>query len=77
MRECKECNGVGKIEVMNCNNQSSECCGGCTKEVECEECGGLGTFNYWNYIEEDFSEMIENWDLTKQELKYLIDNTNF
>tara|TARA_R110002124_G_scaffold106679_2_gene258773 strand:+ start:1722 stop:1871 length:150 start_codon:yes stop_codon:yes gene_type:complete len=42
MRECKECYGEGKVEVMNCHNQSSECCGGCYKEIECEECNGTG-----------------------------------
>tara|TARA_R110001632_G_scaffold101845_1_gene209778 strand:- start:373 stop:522 length:150 start_codon:yes stop_codon:yes gene_type:complete len=46
MRECKDCYGEGKVEVMNCHNQSSECCGGCYKEIECEECNGSGEVDH-------------------------------
>ena len=77
MRDCEECDGTGKVDVMNCKNQSNECCGGCYKEVECEDCDGSGKFQYWNVIEDEFSSMIKDWDLTELELQYLIDNTNF
>ena len=77
MRDCEECNGTGKVDVMNCKNQSNECCGGCYKDVQCEDCEGSGEFQYWNHIEDEFQTMIKDWDLTKEELQHLIDNTNF
>jgi DnaJ-class molecular chaperone len=77
MRNCEECNGTGKTEVMNCHNQSNECCGGCYKEVKCEECDGSGEFKYWDDIEYEFQTMMRDWDLTREELNYLIENTNF
>jgi len=36
--ECGTCLGEGKIEVMNCHDQSNECCGGCTMLVDCCDC---------------------------------------
>ena len=77
MRECKECNGTGKVEVMNCKNQSNECCGGCYKEIECEECEGTSNCHTWEDIEGEFNEMVNFWDLTEEELQTLINNTNF
>lgn len=77
MRDCQECNGTGTVDVMNCHNQSNECCGGCYKEVQCEDCDGSGDYQYWNDIEDEFETMVKDWDLTKEELNYLIDNTNF
>ena len=77
MRDCKECNGAGKVEVMNCHNQSNECCGGCYKEIECEECEGSGNCSLWGSIEEEFSTMIKDWELTEEELQVLIWNNNF
>lgn len=77
MRNCEECNGSGKSEAMNCHNQSNECCGGCYREVKCEECDGSGEFKYWDDIEYEFQTMIKDWDLTIEELNYLIENTNF
>ena len=77
MRDCEGCNGTGIVEVMNCHNQSNECCGGCYKEVECKECEGSGTYEYWHLIEDEFSTMLKDWELTKEELQYLINNTNF
>lgn len=41
---CPECNGTGMIEVRDCHDDSSECCGGCFKDVECPECTGEGVF---------------------------------
>jgi len=78
MRDCEGCDGTGIVEVMNCKNQSNECCGGCYKEMECNQCGeGSGICSFWDVIEDEFQTMIKDWDLTKEELKYLIDNTNF
>lgn len=40
---CDQCNGIGKEEVFgNCRDQSNECCGGCTKIIECELCDERG-----------------------------------
>lgn len=39
---CEECGGGGSFEQRNCNNSSSECCGGCFKDIECSECNGRG-----------------------------------
>jgi len=36
--ECGTCIGEGKIEVMNCKDQSNECCGGCFMDQDCSEC---------------------------------------
>ena len=77
MRDCEACEGTGIVEVMNCKNQSNECCGGCYKDVECDMCEGSGIFSFWDVIEDEFSSMIKDWDLTEKELQYLIDNTNF
>jgi len=35
---CDTCEGEGKIEVMNCRDQSNECCGGCIKLEDCNDC---------------------------------------
>jgi hypothetical protein len=41
--ECPECCGDGLVEVLKaCSRRISDCCGGCTKLVECETCGGTG-----------------------------------
>ena len=77
MRDCEGCQGTGIVEVMNCKNQSNECCGGCYKEVECEECEGSKICHTWEDIEGEFIEMVNFWDLTKEELQILINNTNF
>lgn len=39
---CENCDGDGTIRVLDCHNWSTECCGGCFKDVECEECNGSG-----------------------------------
>ena len=39
---CENCEGTGIVEERNCSNMSSECCGGCYKDVTCEECNGSG-----------------------------------
>jgi hypothetical protein len=41
-RECENCEGEGTVDVMNCQNNSSECCGGCYKSETCEDCNGSG-----------------------------------
>jgi len=41
--ECGECDGEGSYDVMDCKDFSNECCGGCTKNVECENCKGSGS----------------------------------
>ena len=46
MRDCEECQGTGIVEVMNCKNQSNECCGGCYKDAECDMCEGSGIFEF-------------------------------
>lgn len=37
---CYECGGEGTQEVSDCINPSSECCGGCTRDISCSECDG-------------------------------------
>ncbi len=51
--DCDECYGEGFVEVMNCHDQSNECCGGCYKEIECDQCNGTGT------VEKSISDIIE------------------
>ena len=70
--ECKECDGTGTIEIMNCHNYSNDCCGGCYKESHCKNCEGTGINPRWQGIEESIIELLENWELTKEELKELI-----
>jgi hypothetical protein len=41
-KECERCDGEGTVYVMNCFNNSSECCGGCYKSETCEDCNGSG-----------------------------------
>lgn len=74
MRDCEQCDGTGKTEVMNCHNQSNECCGGCYKDVECDECNGSGIYQHWSEIEQEFHYFISDWNITKEELQYLIKN---
>jgi hypothetical protein len=43
---CDQCDGSGREEVFgNCKDQSNECCGGCTKTVDCDICDGRGSFD--------------------------------
>ena len=43
---CKECDGKGVVEAfIDCGKPASECCGGCTKEIECDNCNGSGETN--------------------------------
>tara|TARA_Y100000385_G_scaffold281876_1_gene335416 strand:+ start:5117 stop:5470 length:354 start_codon:yes stop_codon:yes gene_type:complete len=35
---CETCEGEGHYEVMNCYNQSNECCGGCLSYEDCKDC---------------------------------------
>tara|TARA_B110000902_G_scaffold26886_1_gene29173 strand:+ start:958 stop:1350 length:393 start_codon:yes stop_codon:yes gene_type:complete len=51
--DCDECYGEGFVEVMNCHDQSNECCGGCYKEIQCDQCNGTGT------VEKLISDIIE------------------
>lgn len=51
--DCDECDGEGFVEVMDCHDQSNECCGGCFKSVECDECNGSGT------VEKQIDDIIE------------------
>ena len=51
--DCDECYGEGFGEVMNCHDQSNECCGGCYKEIECDQCNGTGT------VEKSICDIIE------------------
>ena len=37
--ECEKCDGDGCYDIMNCHDQSNECCGGCFKKVKCDEDG--------------------------------------
>ncbi len=43
-KECENCDGTGTIEVRAiCTVYPySECCGGCTDDVDCPECDGSG-----------------------------------
>jgi len=77
MRDCEGCEGTGRVDVMNCKNQSNECCGGCYKDVECDMCEGSKICSFWSAIEDEFSTMVNDWELTEEELQYLINNTNF
>jgi hypothetical protein len=37
-RWCDECENRGEYEVMECRNNTNECCGGCFVTKTCEEC---------------------------------------
>lgn len=39
---CPDCKGEGTINELNCRDQSTECCGGCLDEKDCETCNGKG-----------------------------------
>jgi len=41
-KQCERCDGLGQVDVMNCFNNSNECCGGCYKSETCEDCNGSG-----------------------------------
>ena len=44
--ECPQCEGTGLTEQFaggSCGVRTSECCGGCYVDVECDECNGSGT----------------------------------
>lgn len=42
-KECPECDGKGCYEVLNCSaSSSSDCCGGCYVDKECDYCDGSG-----------------------------------
>lgn len=48
---CETCEGNGYIlEYKDCTMPASECCGGCTEEVECEVCEGEGVTNMANNL---------------------------
>ena len=48
--ECEECRGKGWIELIGvCSLPASACCGGCTRDEECDECNGAG----FNLIENE------------------------
>jgi hypothetical protein len=40
--ECPECEGHGFHSRRNCNDSSSNCCGGCFEEWDCSNCDGTG-----------------------------------
>ena len=40
--ECENCNGKGIVDVLSCSTSAQDCCGGCTKEYDCNECNGTG-----------------------------------
>ena len=41
--ECEMCGGSGIVSVYRgCNQMPSNCCGGCTEDVDCPECYGYG-----------------------------------
>jgi len=39
--ECRECNGTGYYEHSFCFKPASECCGGCTRFVQCDCDNGI------------------------------------
>lgn len=65
MRKCEECDGNTTTNGIP------------KDEPYCEICEGSGVYHYWNDIKEEFSTMVKDWELTKEELQILIDNTNF
>lgn len=47
--ECPQCDGTGKVDVIDCGFSASYCCGGCTKEEECDQCDGCGEIENEDY----------------------------
>ena len=40
--DCDKCEGNGEFDVMNCKNNSNECCGGCYIKKDCDKCDMSG-----------------------------------
>jgi len=51
--DCTNCDGEGEYDIMNCHNQSNECCGGCFIKTDCDDCDASGK------IEIDVMELID------------------
>jgi hypothetical protein len=41
---CPQCEGRGQVDYIDCGMPASQCCGGCTKSIECDKCNGTGTW---------------------------------
>ena len=42
---CDECHGTGETDVLDCQTNSNECCGGCYKTINCNNCNSSGTIH--------------------------------
>jgi len=56
----------GRVQKMNCKDYSSNCCGGCYKDVDCESCGGHGVVEVDMY--EHFDKQISKYKMARQAL---------
>jgi len=65
MRKCTECDGNTTANGIP------------NDEPYCEVCEGTGIYHYWSDIEDEFQTMVKDWDLTKEDVQSLIENTNF
>jgi len=52
--KCSNCNGIGTVEIMNCNDYSNNCCGGCYITMMCDDCQGTGNIHSEDDEEEDY-----------------------
>jgi hypothetical protein len=50
--KCIDCNGIGTVEIINCHDYSSNCCGSCFAIIMCKDCQGTGNV----YSEDDDEE---------------------
>tara|TARA_B110000902_G_C13959391_1_gene456820 strand:+ start:272 stop:520 length:249 start_codon:yes stop_codon:yes gene_type:complete len=74
MKECENCSGKGNVDIMSCNTDSNECCGGCYREVVCDECFGEGELEDFTAedIAEELNDIIERFNVTKEDLIKII-----
>lgn len=66
-RECPTCYGQGYHEHRSCNKPTSECCGGCYREVWCDTCEGIGKVSNEEY---SYFPIKERWYRKKFDVKY-------
>jgi RecJ-like exonuclease len=61
--DCPECDGKGQYwEQESCGKSSSNCCGGCGYDVNCDVCYGIGTLEIKEIVfnfdcEEDYNDI--------------------
>jgi hypothetical protein len=80
--KCAECSGIGyeHVQIQYCFQPASNCCGGCTEQVDCIVCEGQGTidFNEFEYENhEELAKLVFEYDTAfhnKHSLESLLKN---